>query len=57
MLSIPAIPTTTVQKITGAITILMRFTNACPTGSIASPVAGKKYPTAMPRTIPTSTQK
>jgi hypothetical protein len=57
MLSIPAMPATTVQKITGAITILMRFTNACPTGSNASPVAGKKYPTKMPSMIPTRTQK
>ncbi|MNT66834.1 hypothetical protein D3C72_2049290 [compost metagenome] len=34
MLSMPAIPVTTVQKITGAMIILMSLTNASPSGFI-----------------------
>ena len=57
MLSIEAMPTTTVQKMTGAMTILIRFTNEVPTGSRATPTSGARWPTAMPAVMPTRTQK
>ncbi len=56
-LSIDAMPATTVQKMTGVMTILIRLTNARPTGSSAIPVSGENWPTRMPATMPTSTQK
>ncbi len=40
MSSIPAMPTTTVQKMTGAMIILMSLMKASPSGFIAVPVSG-----------------
>jgi len=40
MLSIPAMPVTTVQKITGAMIILMSLTKASPSGFICAPISG-----------------
>ena len=40
MLSMPAIPVTTVQKMTGAMIILMSLTNASPSGFICAPSSG-----------------
>ena len=43
-------PSTIVQKITGLITILIRFTNAVPNGFSALPTSGATRPTMMPST-------
>ncbi len=40
MLSMPEMPSTTVQKMMGAIIILMSLMNPLPNGCIAAPVAG-----------------
>ena len=50
------IPTTTVQKITGVMTILMRLTNDVPNGCRPDPTSGASAPTAMPAAMPASTQ-
>ncbi len=42
MSSMPAMPVTTVQKMIGAIIILMSLMNASPNGFIASPSFGSK---------------
>ena len=42
MSSMPAMPTTTVQKMIGAIIILMSLIKPSPSGFIASPVPGRK---------------
>lgn len=41
-------PSTMVQKMMGAIIILIRATNASPTGFRATPVSGATSPTVMP---------
>jgi hypothetical protein len=41
-------PSTIVQKITGEIIILTRFTKPVPTGLSAIPKLGHRMPTAMP---------
>ena len=40
MLSMPAMPVTTVQKMTGAMIILMSLTKPSPSGFICSPISG-----------------
>ena len=55
MSSMPAMPVTTVQKMIGAMIILMSLMNASPNGFIASPVSGQKWPRMMPQTIAKST--
>ncbi len=52
-----AIPVTTVKKTIGATSIRISFRKPSPNGFIAAPNCGKKYPTAAPATIPTSTRK
>ena len=52
-----AIPTTTVQKIIGAITMRMSLMNPSPSGFMLSPAWGKKKPSAMPSTMPARTWK
>ena len=42
MSSMPAMPTTTVQKMIGAIIILMSLMNPSPSGFIAVPASGSK---------------
>ena len=42
MSSMPAIPTTTVQKMIGAMIILISLMKPSPRGFIASPVCGEK---------------
>ena len=51
MSSMPAMPTTTVQKMIGAMIILISLMKPSPSGFIASPVAGKKWPRITPMTI------
>ena len=51
ILLIPAIPVTTVKKITGAIIILTNLINASPSGFIASPTSGAKTPSKIPSTM------
>ncbi len=46
--SMPAIPMTTVQKMIGAMIILISLMKPSPKGFIASPVAGKKWPSSTP---------
>ena len=48
-------PCTTVQKITGAIIILISAMKPSPSGFSALPVSGKKWPTAMPSAMAIST--
>ena len=49
-----AIPITTVQKMIGAISILISLMNASATGLRSAPNAGHSQPTAMPATMATS---
>ena len=49
-LAIEPIPTTIVQKMIGAIIILMRATNPLPTGSSAMPTSGQSSPIVAPST-------
>ena len=51
----PATPATTVQKMIGAITILTSLMKPSPSGFIAAPACGWKYPSATPATVATST--
>jgi len=46
-----AIPCTTVQKMIGAISILIILMNASPNGFICSPSPGLKWPSATPAAI------
>ncbi|BBU95048.1 hypothetical protein BML2526_01960 [Providencia rettgeri] len=55
MFDMPEIPVTTVKKITGAIIILTILMNASPSGFNDSPMSGKKWPSAIPRTMATIT--
>ena len=48
-------PSTMVQKMIGEIIILIRSTNAVPSGLSALPVSGATSPTTMPRTTATIT--
>jgi len=48
-------PCTIVQKITGAIIILISAMKPSPSGFNAAPVCGKKWPIVTPRTIAAST--
>ncbi len=50
-----AMPIATVQKITGAMIILISLMKASPSGFSASPVSGKAIPTMMPRTVASRT--
>ena len=47
----PAMPMTTVQKMIGAIIILMSLMNPSPRGFMASPTPGKKCPSRIPTMI------
>ena len=51
MSSMPAMPTTTVQKMIGAMIILINLMKPSPSGFIASPVAGAKWPSSTPITM------
>ena len=42
MLSMPAMPTTTVQKMIGAMIIFISLMKPSPSGFMAAPVSGKK---------------
>ncbi|MNN63318.1 hypothetical protein D3C81_1786890 [compost metagenome] len=55
MSSIPAIPITTVQKMTGAIIILISLIKPSPSGFIAVPVSGRKCPSRTPMMMATMT--
>ena len=57
MSSMPAMPTTTVQKMIGVMTILMSLMKPSPSGFIAVPVSGKKWPSRTPMTMATITWK
>src|SRR6266702_4498358 len=56
MLPDPAIPNTTVHRITAGMSILMRLMNPSATGCMATPAAGKKCPSKAPSTIMSATQ-
>ena len=51
----PAMPATTVQKITGATIIRTSLMNASPSGFIATPEAGHTAPTTTPIAVAMST--
>ena len=53
----PAIPVTTVRKITGVMIILTSLMNPSPSGLSARPVSGDSQPIRTPNAIPTSTWK
>jgi len=55
MSSMPAMPSTTVQKMIGAMIILISLMKPSPSGFICSPSAGAKWPSAMPIAIAVST--
>ena len=55
MSPIRATPATMVQKITGAMPILMSLMKASPNGFSATPTSGQIAPTAIPSAMPTST--
>jgi hypothetical protein len=55
--STPAMPITTVQKITGAMSILMSLMKPSPSGCILTANAGQNAPKAMPNPIATRTWK
>ena len=57
MCPILAMPTTTVQKMIGAIIILISLINASPRGFSACAVSGNRNPTATPMTMPQMTRK
>ena len=50
-----ATPPATVQKMIGAISILMSFMKTSPSGLSATPNPGQTTPTSTPRIIPIST--
>jgi hypothetical protein len=52
---IEPIPCTTVQKITGAIIILISEMKPSPSGLNATPISGKKWPIKMPTAIASRT--
>jgi hypothetical protein len=52
---IEPMPSTMVQKMTGLIIILMRFTNPVPSGLSDLPTSGASKPTAMPASTATIT--
>ena len=51
----PAMPVTMVRKMTGAMIIFTSLMKASPSGFIASPVSGAKWPSRTPAAIATST--
>ena len=51
----PAMPTTTVQKMIGPTTMRTSLMNPSPNGFIAAPASGKKWPSATPMTVATRT--
>ncbi len=57
MSSTPATPITTVQKITGAINILMSLMKPTPSGSIKTPKFGRNAPSRTPNPMATITWK
>ena len=50
-----AMPTATVRKITGAMTIFTSLMKPSPSGFIAAPASGQKYPRATPIAMAIST--
>ena len=52
-----AMPVTTTQKISGAMTILISLMKPSPSGRRSAPRSGKKWPRAMPATTATNTWK
>ena len=48
MSSMPAMPVTTVQKMTGAMIILISLMKPSPSGFISTASVGQKWPTRMP---------
>lgn len=55
MSSMPAMPTTTVQKMIGAMIILISLMKPSPSGFIAAPVSGQKWPSSTPAAMAAST--
>jgi len=55
MFCIPAIPVTTVQKMTGAMIIRTSFTKPSPSGFMAAPAAGASTPSSTPSAMAHST--
>ena len=55
--SAPAMPSTTVQKMTGAMIILMSLMKPSPKGFMAAAVAGAKTPSRTPAVMATRTWK
>jgi hypothetical protein len=53
----PAMPSTTVQKMIGAMIILISLMKPSPSGFMAAPVEGEKAPNSAPHAIATSTWK
>ena len=57
MSSMPAMPTTTVQKMIGAMIILISLMKPSPMGFIAEPSSGLKWPSSTPMTMAVMTWK
>ncbi|VFT10553.1 Uncharacterised protein [Pseudomonas aeruginosa] len=55
MLCMPAMPVTTVQKMIGAMAILISLTKPSPNGFIATAVSGYQWPSAIPMAMATRT--
>ena len=55
MSSMLAMPWTTVQKMIGAISILISLMKASPNGFICAPISGQKWPSRMPAMMAAST--
>ena len=53
----PAMPVTTVRKMTGVMIILTSLMKPSPSGCSASPARGQAQPSRTPAAIATSTQK
>ena len=53
----PAMPVTTVRKMTGVMIILTSLTKPSPSGFSEAPTAGHSQPTSTPRATATSTWK
>jgi hypothetical protein len=55
MSPMPAMPATTVQKITGATIMRISLMKPSPSGFSAAPVSGARAPSVAPMAMPTST--
>ena len=55
MSPIVAMPATTVEKITGAMIILISLMKPSPSGFMAAPRSGRRAPSNTPAAMPTST--